>query len=147
MWYVTGVTHHSVVIEMKDHLIVAEGPLNDERALAVIKEARTLAPNKPIKYVIVSHHHFDHSGGVRAFAGEGATLITHDASKPFFEKVVAAPATVSPDHLARSGKKATVEGVRERRVLTDGTRTVEVRHIAGIHPQAGLGWPRKRSGS
>jgi glyoxylase-like metal-dependent hydrolase (beta-lactamase superfamily II) len=132
VWYLTGGSHHSVVIEMKDHLIVVEGPLNDDRALAVIKEARTLVPNKPIKYLVVSHHHFDHSGGVRAFAGEGATLITHDASRQYFERIVAAPATVSPDHLAKSGKKAAVEGVRDRRVLTDGTRSVEIRQIAGI---------------
>ena len=132
VWYVTGGTHHSVVIEMNDHVIVVEGPLNDERALAVIKEARALVPNKPIKYLVVSHHHFDHSGGVRAFAGEGVTLITHEASRPFFERIGAASATVSPDHLARSGRKATVEGVRDRRVLTDGTRSVEIRQIAGI---------------
>jgi glyoxylase-like metal-dependent hydrolase (beta-lactamase superfamily II) len=132
VWYVTGGSHHSVVIETKDHVIVVEGPLNDDRALAVIKEARTLAPNKPIKYLVVSHNHFDHSGGVRAFAGEGVTVITHDASRAFFEKVLATPATVSPDHLAKSGRKAAVEGVRDRRVLTDGTRTVEIRHIAGI---------------
>jgi len=132
VWYLTGGTHHSVVIEMKDHLIVVEGPLNDDRALAVINETRSLVPNKPIKYLIVSHHHFDHSGGVRAFAGEGATLIIHDASRAYLEKVVASPATVSPDHLAKSGKKATVEGVRDRRVLTDGARTVEIRQIAGI---------------
>jgi glyoxylase-like metal-dependent hydrolase (beta-lactamase superfamily II) len=132
VWYVTGGSHHSVLIEMKDHLIVVEGPLNDERALAVVKEVRSLVPNKPIKYLVVSHHHFDHSGGVRAFAGEGATLITHDASRQHFEKIVAAPATVSPDHLAKSGKKAAVEGVKDRKVLTDGTRTVEIRQIAGI---------------
>jgi glyoxylase-like metal-dependent hydrolase (beta-lactamase superfamily II) len=132
VWYVTGGSHHSVVIEMKDHLIVVEGPLNDERALAVIAETRSLVPNKPIRYLVVSHHHFDHAGGVRAFAGEGVTLVTHDLSRPFFERVMAAPATVSPDHLAKSGSKAVVEGVRDRRVLTDGTRTVEIRHIAGI---------------
>ena len=132
VWYVTGGSHHSVVIEMKDHVIVVEGPLNDERALAVIAETRALVPNKPIRYLVVSHHHFDHSGGVRAFAGEGVTLVTHDLGRPFFERVIAAPATVSPDHLAKSGRKAAVEGVRDRRVLTDGTRTVEIRHIAGI---------------
>ncbi len=131
VWYVTGGSHHSVVIEMKDHVIVVEGPLNDERALAVIAETRTLVPNKPIKYLVVSHHHFDHAGGARAFAGEGVTLVTHDLGRPFFERVMAAPATVSPDHLAKSGRKAGVEGVRDRRVLSDGTRTVEIRHIAG----------------
>src|SRR5262245_52587669 len=132
VWYVTGGTHHSVVIEMKDHLIVVEGPLNDDRALAVIAEARKLVPGKPIKYLVVSHHHFDHSGGVRAFAGEGATIIVQDASRAFFQQILAAPATVGPDHLARSGRKATVEGVRDRQELSDGTRKVEVRHIAGI---------------
>jgi glyoxylase-like metal-dependent hydrolase (beta-lactamase superfamily II) len=132
VWYVTGGSHHSVVIEMSDHLIVAEGPLNDDRALAVIAEARKLVPGKPIKYLIVSHHHFDHSGGVRAFVGEGATIITQDAARPYFERILAVPATVAPDHLAKSGKKATVEGVRDRRVLTDGTRTVEIRQITGI---------------
>jgi glyoxylase-like metal-dependent hydrolase (beta-lactamase superfamily II) len=132
VWYLTGGSHHSVVIEMSDHLIVAEGPLNDDRALAVIAEARKLVPGKPIKYVIVSHHHFDHSGGVRAFAGEGATIVTQSASRAYFERVLATPATVAPDHLAKSGKKATVEGVPDRRVLGDATRTVEIRHIAGI---------------
>src|SRR5262245_14375926 len=132
VWYVTGGSHHSVVIEMKDHLIVAEGPLNDDRALAVIAEARTLVPGKPIKYLVVSHHHFDHSGGVRAFAGEGVTVITHDASRAYLERALAAPAAVAPDHLAKSRNKAAVEGVRDRRVLTDGTRVVEIRAITGI---------------
>jgi glyoxylase-like metal-dependent hydrolase (beta-lactamase superfamily II) len=132
VWYVAGGTHHSVVIEMSDHVIVVESPLNDDRALAVVKEARTLVPNKPIQYLVVSHHHFDHAGGVRAFAGEGVTLISHDASRAYLEKVAAAPATVAPDHLAKSGRKPTVEGVRDRRVLTDGTRIVEIRSITGI---------------
>jgi glyoxylase-like metal-dependent hydrolase (beta-lactamase superfamily II) len=132
VWYLTGGTHHSAVIEMKDHVIVVEGPLNDERALAVIAEARALVPSKPIKYLIVSHHHFDHAGGVRAFAGEGITIVTHELSRPYVERAIAAPATVSPDHLVKSGRRAAVEGVRDRRVLSDGTRTVEIRHISGI---------------
>jgi glyoxylase-like metal-dependent hydrolase (beta-lactamase superfamily II) len=130
VWYVTGGMHHSVVIEMKDHVIVVEGPLNDDRALAVVKEA--LVPNKPITHLIVSHHHFDHAGGVRPFAGEGATLIAHDAGRQFLEQIVAAPAAASPDHLAKSGRKAAVESVRDRRTPADETRTVEIRQIAGI---------------
>jgi glyoxylase-like metal-dependent hydrolase (beta-lactamase superfamily II) len=138
VWYLTGGSHHSVVIEMKDHLIVVEAPLNDERALAVIAEARGLAPGKPIRYVVNSHHHFDHSGGVRAFAGEGITVITHESNRAFFEKTLAAPATLKPDHMAKSGRKPVVEGVRDRRVLTDGARAVEIHHIAGNAHADGL---------
>jgi glyoxylase-like metal-dependent hydrolase (beta-lactamase superfamily II) len=138
VWYLTGGTHHSVVIEMQDHLVVAEGPLNDERALAVIAEARNLVPDKPIRYVINTHHHFDHSGGLRAFAAEGVTLVTHEANRAFFEQALAAPATLRPDHLARSGRKGIIEGVRDRRILTDGTRTVEIHHIAGNLHHDGL---------
>ena len=131
VFYITGGTHHSVAIEMQDHVIVVEAPLNDTRALAVLAEVKNLIPNKPIRYVVVSHHHFDHSGGVRAFAGEGITLVTHESGKAFMERVITLPATVSPDHLAKSRRKATVEGIRDRRVFSDGTRTVEIRPIAG----------------
>jgi glyoxylase-like metal-dependent hydrolase (beta-lactamase superfamily II) len=128
VWYLTGGTHHSVLIEMKDHLIVVESPLNDDRAVAVLAEVKKLS-SKPLKYVIASHHHFDHSGGLRAIAAEGVTIIAHDANKAFFEKTLAASAAVNPDRLAKSGKKGTVEGVGARRTLTDGTRTVDIHQI------------------
>jgi glyoxylase-like metal-dependent hydrolase (beta-lactamase superfamily II) len=131
VWYVTGGSHHSVVIEMSDHAIVVESPLNDERAVAVIAEARRLVPAKPIRYVINSHHHFDHSGGLRAFAAEGITVITHETTRAFFEGALAAPATMTPDRQQAARRKVTVESVRDKRVLTDGTRSVEIHHIAG----------------
>jgi hypothetical protein len=58
-------------------------------------------------------------------------VITHESSRAFFERALAAPATIAPDRLAKSGKKGTVEGARDKRVLTDGVRTVEIHHISG----------------
>jgi glyoxylase-like metal-dependent hydrolase (beta-lactamase superfamily II) len=138
VWYLTGGTHHSVLIEMQDHLVVIEGPQNDERATAVIAEVKRTVPNKPIKYVVNTHHHFDHAGGLAAFVAEGATVITHDVNKAFFAQSFAAPRTVTPDKLAQSGKKATVEGISDKRVLSDGTRTVELYHIQGNAHHDGL---------
>jgi glyoxylase-like metal-dependent hydrolase (beta-lactamase superfamily II) len=134
VWYLTGGTHHSVLIEMSDHLIVVEGPLDDARALAVIAEVKKLAPNKPIKYVVHTHHHFDHTGGMGTFVAEGATIVTHDVNKAFMEQALAAPRTVKPDKLVQSGRKPIVEGMQDKRVLSDGTRNVELHLIKGsIH--------------
>jgi len=138
VWYVTGGSHHSVVVEMKDHLVVIEGPQNDARGTAVIAEVKKAVPNKPIKYVVNSHAHFDHAGGLGPFVAEGAIVITHDVNKAFFEQTLAAPRTVQPDTLAKSGKKATVEGVKDKRVLSDDTRTIELHHIQGNMHNDGL---------
>ena len=131
VWYIAGSSHHSAAIEMKDHLILVEAPLGDGRALAVMEEARKLAPGKPIRYVVNSHNHFDHAGGLRAAAGEGAAIITQAQNKPYFEKALANPNRIAPDHLAKSGKKAKVVAVNDKLVLDDGARKVEIHRI---HP-------------
>ena len=138
VWYLTGGTHHSVLVEMNDHLVVIEGPQDDARAGAVIAEVKKLVPNKPIKYVVNTHHHFDHAGGLGPFVADGATVVTHDTNKAFLEQSLAAPRTVQPDKLAQSGKKATVEGMQDKRVLSDGTRTVELYLIKGTVHGDGL---------
>jgi glyoxylase-like metal-dependent hydrolase (beta-lactamase superfamily II) len=138
VWYLTGGTHHSVLVEMNDHLVVIEGPLDDARALAVIAEVKKIVPNKPIKYVVNTHHHFDHAGGLGAFAAEGAIIVTHDSNKPFFEQSLAAPRTVQPDKLSQSGKKPTIEGMQDKRVLSDGARTVELHLIKGTVHDDGI---------
>lgn len=138
VWYVTGGSHHSVVIEMKDHVIVVEAPLNDQRATAVIAEARRLVPGKPIRVVINTHHHFDHAGGLRAFAAEGIEVITHETNRAFFETALVAPAAMTPDRQQAVRRQVVVEGVRDKRVLTDGARSVEIHHMAGSTHAVGL---------
>jgi len=138
VWFLSGGTHNSALIEMKDHLILVESPINDQRALAVLAEVKSLVPGKPIRYLVNTHHHFDHAGGVRAVAGEGVTVITHEVNRAFLERAITARATVRPDHLAKAGRTAKVESVRDQRVLTDGTRIVEIRHIAGNLHHDGL---------
>jgi glyoxylase-like metal-dependent hydrolase (beta-lactamase superfamily II) len=134
VWFIAGGSHNSVAIEMKDHLVLVEAPLGDYRTAPVIDEVKKLAPGKPIRYMINSHHHFDHSGGVRAAAAEGATIITHASSKPYFERALATPAKILPDQLTRSGKKGAVRGVGDKAMLSDGSRTIELHKIANsIH--------------
>jgi glyoxylase-like metal-dependent hydrolase (beta-lactamase superfamily II) len=126
VWFLAGGSHNSVLIEMKDHLILVESPLYDGRALAVLAEARRLVPGKPVRYVINSHHHFDHSGGLRAAVSEGATLVTSEQARGWFEQVLANPNSVRPDAMATSGRRASVTGVSGERTFSDGDRTVRI---------------------
>jgi glyoxylase-like metal-dependent hydrolase (beta-lactamase superfamily II) len=133
VWYLMGGTHHSVVVEFRDYAAVIEGPLNEERSSAVIAETHKLVPNKPIRYLINTHNHFDHLGGVRTFVAEGATIVTPASNVTYYEKNFAAPHTINPDKLSKSNKKATIEGVTDKKVITDGNQTLElyVQPIAG----------------
>ncbi len=126
VWYMTGGTHHSLVVEFKDYMAIIEGPLNEERSLAVMAEAKKLVPGKPINYVISTHHHFDHAGGLRTYVAQGATVVTHDSNKDYFQKTFMAPATLSPDMQAKSPKMPIIQGVTDKFVLTDGKQTIEV---------------------
>jgi len=138
VWFLAGGTHNSAAIEMKDHVILVEAPYNDERTSAVIAAVRNAVPGKPIRYAVNSHHHFDHAGGLGAAAAEGITIITHEINKPFLERALTSPRTVSPDLLARSGRKPTFDTVADKRVFTDGTRTVEIHQIKGNAHHDGL---------
>jgi glyoxylase-like metal-dependent hydrolase (beta-lactamase superfamily II) len=110
---------------------VVEAPQNEARSIAVIDEVRRVVPNKPIRYVINTHHHFDHSGGLRTYAAEGATIVTHAMNRPFYEKAYAAPRTLNPDRLALAKKTAKFETFSDKRVLAAGGRTLELHHVRG----------------
>src|SRR5438094_820905 len=86
-----GADLNSLAMEFRDFMAVVDGPLSEERSLAVIAEVQKLAPNKPIRYVVNTHHHFDHSGGLRTYVAEGATIITHQSNRAFYESVVFHP--------------------------------------------------------
>jgi glyoxylase-like metal-dependent hydrolase (beta-lactamase superfamily II) len=139
VWYIAGGSHHSVAIEMSDHVIVVEAPLNDARTGAMLAQVRQLVPTKPIRYLVNSHGHFDHSGGLRAAVAEGATIVTRAPNQAYFERAFATPNRIAPDRLAASGRKASFQAVDDKRVLTDGTRQVELYAIAdSIHSNAFL---------
>ena len=129
VWFVGGGSHNSVAIEMSDHLVLVESPLGDFRAEPVIEAVKALAPGKPIRYVINSHSHFDHSGGLRAAVAEGATVVTQAGNVAYFERALATPNRIAPDRLAQSGRKASFMPVGDKATLTDGARTIEIHRI------------------
>jgi glyoxylase-like metal-dependent hydrolase (beta-lactamase superfamily II) len=132
--------YNSLAIEFADHIVLFEpGPQNEARAQAVIAEAKRVIPNKPIRYGVISHHHFDHTSGLPAVVAEGITIVTPEVNREFLMSALSAPRTLAPDSLSKSGKKPVIEGFKgDKRVFQDATRTLEVHVIKGLPHADGL---------
>ena len=155
VWLVGGGTHNSVAVEFRDFVTVVEAPLSEARSLAVIGEVNKLVPNKSIRYLVNTHHHSDHLGGIRTYVCDGVTVITHESNFDFYRDVVFSPAprTLQPDRLSTlypyfSGDRAPyIDTVNiaippgggddfarqhEKYVVSDGVRTMEIYPITGL---------------
>ena len=138
LWFLTGGSHNSVAVEFRDYVAVIEAPIDEARSLAVIAEIHRLAPNKQIRYLINTHHHFDHSGGLRAYVTEGATIITHGSNRRFYDLVFEAARQLNPDRMSRAGERAHVEPVDDHYLLRNGSRVMEIHLVEGNLHNAGL---------
>jgi glyoxylase-like metal-dependent hydrolase (beta-lactamase superfamily II) len=133
---VLGTSHNNVVIEMRDHLVVVEAPLYESRSQSVIKAIKEQFPTKPIRYVIPTHFHLDHSGGIRAFMAEGAIVVTPAIARDFYMSVAKAPHTLRPDMLEKTKRAVVIESwAGDKRVLTDGSRQIELYLLPTSHAE------------
>jgi glyoxylase-like metal-dependent hydrolase (beta-lactamase superfamily II) len=147
VWLIGGGSHNSVAVEFRDFVTVVEAPLNEERSLAVIGEVTRLVPNKPIRYVVNTHHHFDHSGGLRTYLAMGTTIVTSPANRDFYVNVMLRPGlrTLQPDRLSEfypmymtSRRPMRVETVGEKYVISDGERTMDLYPVTGTNHAQGM---------
>jgi glyoxylase-like metal-dependent hydrolase (beta-lactamase superfamily II) len=85
-----------------------------------------------------THHHFDHAGGLRTYVAEGATIVTHQGNRDFYEKVFFSPAprTLQPDRLFALNpdvvRNPVFETLNQKYVLSDGTRTMDIYPVQGL---------------
>ena len=148
--HVVGGSHHSLLVEMRDHLVVFDAPVSDAHTNMVLGPARAKFPGKPVKYLVLTHHHMDHAGGLRAYAAQGATIVTGKGTAAHFKKVLAAPFTRNPDLASRDLSGTPVIEVSDRHVLSRreprgaGVRDRPNPHAEGLMfgfvPHASLGF-------
>jgi hypothetical protein len=131
LWRVTGTTHHSLIVEFNDHLMVVEAN-NPERVAAVWAKAKELRPNKPITQLLVTHHHYDHTAGVRDAVARGVTeIITHQYNVNFITEILKRPHTINPDALAKMSnfKMPKITAIGDSGVIKDSSMTVNLYHL------------------
>lgn len=140
LFFAQGVTHHSLIMQMQDYLIVLEPPLYNERSQAVLEVIKKTWPDKPVKYIVATHFHNDHIGGLRAYVEAGATLIVGKALKEHFETMLEANHSVYPDALQRHPRETHIITVSPDKplVISDGKQTLRLFDLPNSHAQVTL---------
>ena len=132
--HVQGGGANNLIVAMKDHLVVFDAPYGELQSRWVIDEAKKKYPGKPIRYLVLTHHHMDHTGGTRTFMAEGATVIVPSPDKAYFEKVARMPHTVAPDELAKKRRAAVkVQEVKDQLSLKDDSEEIRLYNITNPH--------------
>jgi glyoxylase-like metal-dependent hydrolase (beta-lactamase superfamily II) len=117
--HVVGGSHNSMIVEMSDFLVIFDAPVTDGQSAWVMKTVKEKFPGKPVRWVVLTHHHMDHTGGVRAMLGDGGTLVVGAPARAHFQKVLAAPMTRNPDLSPRSFAAIQIMEVTQSHVITD----------------------------
>lgn len=129
---ITG-TANNLIVNLKDGLAIFDAPYGEAQSKYVIEQAKAKYPGKPIKYVILTHHHMDHTGGVRTFAAEGAEVVVPAPDKAYFEKDLKNPHTVVPDELQKHPRKVQVVEVKDQMTLKDDGEEIKLYRIDNPH--------------
>ncbi len=145
VWLLGGGSHNSVAVEFDNFIAVIEAPLHEQRSLAVIDQVVRLIPDKPIRFLVNTHNHYDHIGGLRTYLHIGATVVTHQRNRLFYESELLnyVPRTLGPDMLAlypptEISEGYTMEDVDEKYVITDRTRSLELYYVQGLAHVEGM---------
>jgi glyoxylase-like metal-dependent hydrolase (beta-lactamase superfamily II) len=133
--HVEGGTANNLIVAMKDYLVIFDAPYGELQSRWTIDAAKAKYPGKPIKYLVLTHHHMDHTGGMRTFVAEGATIIVPSPDKAYFEKDVAAPRTLVPDDLQKKPTAANIVEVKDQMSLKDDTDEILIYNITNPHVQ------------
>ena len=133
-----GTSGNSVVVEMDKYLVVFDAPYHENFSEWMIRASKKRYPGKPIKYLVQSHHHWDHASGARTYVAEGATVIVGKGSKDHYARMFAAPGMALNDRLQRNPRKANIIEVSGKHVIKDGKREVHAYLIESEHAKATL---------
>ena len=139
VWLLGGGTHNSVAVEFSNFVAVIEAPLDERRSLAVIDKVVELVPDKPLRFLVNTHDHYDHLGGLRTYLHVGATILTHQRNRMFYEAELLnyVPRTLEPDMVSlypptEISEGYTMEDVDEKYILGDLDRILEIHYVQGL---------------
>lgn len=136
VFHLTGGSHNSLAIKQASGVIIVEAPLYPERSAEILKWVETqFGAGTAVTHVIATHHHFDHSAGLREFVAAGVPVVMQENSREFFAEIFRAPSTISPDTQQAEPKLPSFVTVADggSRTFADVDAPVIAYHSASSH--------------
>jgi len=121
--------YSSMFVVFNDYVLVLESPLSDGVSQAIIAKIKETAPGKPIRYLVPTHYHIDHLGGIRGYIAEGATIVTTPGNVKLIEHLASVAHPLNPDRLSLHPRAVWIESFKEQRTFTDGEHRVELYNV------------------
>jgi glyoxylase-like metal-dependent hydrolase (beta-lactamase superfamily II) len=136
LFHLTGGTHHSLAIKQAGGVVIAEAPLYPERSKAILEwVVDQFGAGTQVTHVLVTHHHFDHTAGLREFVAAGAQIVVHAEARVFFDGIFRAPSTIVPDSLSEAPVQPKIVSVSDdgEFVAQDASATVRAIPMGSSH--------------
>jgi mRNA degradation ribonuclease J1/J2 len=131
--HVEGGTANNLIVAMKDYLVIFDAPYGELQSRWVIDAAKAKYPGKPIKYLILSHQHMDHTGGMRTYVADGANVIVPSPDKAYFEKDIKGVHTIVPDDLQKKPRTPEITEVKDEMTIKDDATQIHLYFIQNPH--------------
>jgi glyoxylase-like metal-dependent hydrolase (beta-lactamase superfamily II) len=138
VWRAEGGTHFSLVVRQATGLVVIEAPQSTARSRAVLDTLRARFPGVTVRTLVPTHHHWDHSGGIREYLAFTAEVVAHPRNVDFVRGIGAAQKTIAPDALSRGGRMATVRGSTDGMSIGTGDSAVQLYNLPTVHAEGVL---------
>ncbi|HZS67604.1 MAG TPA: MBL fold metallo-hydrolase [Burkholderiales bacterium] len=136
VFHVVGGSHNSLLVEMSDHLVMVDAPVNDAQSLWVVNAAQQRFPGKPIRWLVLTHHHMDHAGGMRGILAQGAVLVVGQGTAQHYRKALASPMTRNPDMKPMDFSQVAILEVPDSHVMSDSGGRQVIAYTMPDNPHA-----------
>jgi hypothetical protein len=115
----------SLLVAFSDFAVVVEAGDYSEISARLLATADHVLPDKPVRYVAMTHHHPLYTGGLRPYVQRGITVLATAGDVSYYRDLTTRPYRIHPDEQQRDAREPKFEVIDTTRIIEDGKQRLE----------------------